>query len=325
MYKIKSPIGDIIEIPDEVKSKYPNLENTTYIRDYYLENGYVLIKNLIPKKECDIAYQAYLQEVKPYKGFLYRQASGNPEKHIFTPKNLLLNSILNVQSLSSKNFPNFKEQSTRILSHSNIQKALQILFREQGKLVQSMFFEGNPSTWAHQDTYYLDAQEIGTMVGAWVALEDIHPGAGRFYIYPSSHKIDIQKNGGDFDIAYHHKRYKQLIIDIIKKQQLKCVAPMMEKGDVLFWNSKTIHGSLETTEAQYPRTSFTAHYIPKTMELLQYQSKIKSTALKIINGMPINMPKDQDRWLNQLIFKVETTFPKTFQTFKRLGIKLITR
>jgi hypothetical protein len=46
-----------------------------------------------------------------------------------------------------------------------------------GKLVQSMYFEGNPATWAHQDTYYLDSEHTGAMTAAWFAVEDIKPGA----------------------------------------------------------------------------------------------------------------------------------------------------
>jgi len=34
---------------------------------------------------------------------------------------------------------------------------------------------------------YLDAEEIGRMTAAWVAVEDIAPDAGRFFVYPKSH------------------------------------------------------------------------------------------------------------------------------------------
>ena len=50
-----------------------------------------------------------------------------------------------------------------------------------------MYFDGNPVTWPHQDIYYLDAEEIGRMTSAWVAVEDIAPDAGRFFVYPKSH------------------------------------------------------------------------------------------------------------------------------------------
>lgn len=44
-------------------------------------------------------------------------------------------------------------------------------------------------TWPYQDTYYLDAEEIGRMTAAWIAFEDIAPGARRFFVFPESHLI----------------------------------------------------------------------------------------------------------------------------------------
>jgi phytanoyl-CoA hydroxylase len=35
------------------------------------------------------------------------------------------------------------------------------------------------------------------MTAAWIAVEDIDEGAGRFFIYPGSHRIDLEKNSGE--------------------------------------------------------------------------------------------------------------------------------
>src|SRR3546814_11124767 len=85
------------------------------------------------------------------------------------------------------------------MTHPRVQDAVRTIRGEAGKIVQSMYFEGNPATWAHQDSYYLDAEVLGRMVGAWIAVEDIAPGAGRFFIYPGSHRLDVARNGGKVD------------------------------------------------------------------------------------------------------------------------------
>src|SRR4029077_18306883 len=103
-----------------------------------------------------------------------------------------------VHSMDPRHFLGFREASERVLSHSAMQDALDAVLGEPGKLVQSIYFHGNPATSPHQDTYYLDSAQIGSMTGAWIAAEDIAPGAGRFFVYPGSHKIDMQKNGGNF-------------------------------------------------------------------------------------------------------------------------------
>src|SRR3546814_4019491 len=163
----------------------------------------------------------------------------------------------------------------QVITHPNVQAVLPSIIGETGKLVQSMYFQGNSATWAHQDTYYLDAEEIGRMCAGWFAMEDIAPGAGRFYIYPKSHLINMAKNGGDIDIAFNHGRYKKVLIDVIRNHGLDCRAPALQQGDVLFGSAKTIHGSLATTQPRRSRSSYTAHYIPAPSRFLQFQSRIR--------------------------------------------------
>jgi phytanoyl-CoA hydroxylase len=162
------------------------------------------------------------------------------------------------------------------------------------------------------------------MAAAWFAVEDIKPGGGRFYIYPRSHLYDVARNSGVYDIAFNHARYKDLVKRAIEDQGFECRAPALSKGDVLFFNAKTIHGSLESPEPQYSRRSFTAHYIPESHRMLQHQSTIKPLQLKCINGMNVNHPKDLSYFSNRTILVIETTFPKSFQLAKRLVTKAAT-
>ena len=327
-YKGTCPLGNPLSVPtaiDESTDPYLALKSDEAVRKYYDDNGYVVRRSLLPGALCDELLQHFKEEVKPYKGYIYRQASANPEKHKFTEHNYMLNSILNIQSVSSHTFPKFRKTGVDMLTHKNIQQVMKVLMGEDGKLMQSMYFEGNPVTWAHQDCYYLDSERDGAMIGIWLALEDIHPGGGRFYVYPTSHKIDIRKNGGDFDIAFHHDRYKDLVKNIIRKFDLKCQAPMLKKGDVLFWGSKTIHGSLTSFEPQYSRNSITGHYIPDSTRFLSLQSFIRPTKLKKVNGINVFSPKDLDETKNRAILSIETTFPKAFQFAKKIAIKLATR
>ena len=329
VYVTKAFNGREIFIPESVdveSDPYLKLDSDESIKNYYLDNGYVVIRGAVPTDLCVHARAAYEKEVKGSKRPLYRQTtSGAPERHRFTQRGFMENSILNVHDLRTDWFPEFKRDSMEVLTHQNIQKSLKTILGEPGQLVQSMYFEGNPATWPHQDTYYLDSENIGSMVAVWVAVEDIKPGAGRFYVYPGSHKIDIKKNGGDFDIAFNHDRYKKLTASLIENKQLAVSAPALRQGDVLFWNSKTIHGSLPTSQAEYSRSSFTGHYIPASHRFLQFQSRIKSFRSRVVNNMRVNHPKDQDQFANRLMLDIETAFPRSFQTVKNVAIKVVTR
>ncbi|MCI0637560.1 MAG: phytanoyl-CoA dioxygenase family protein [Gemmataceae bacterium] len=325
-FPITDPLGQTITIPKSVKDDfaYFNLADATGIRSYYDREGYVVVRGLIDPDACDHAHAAFEREVKPSKRYIYRQASADPECNVFTGYGFMLNSIVNVQSVDPNHFPEFRRSGLEIITSSGLQAVLRILFGEPGKLVQSMYFEGNPATWAHQDTYYLDSERIGAMTAAWFAVENIEPGAGRYYVYPKSHLVDMVKNGGDFDIAFNHGRYKDLVKQIIHDEGFECRAPALAKGDVLFWNGKTIHGSLETPDGHFSRRSFTGHYIPESHRFLQFQSVIKPLKLKSINGMSVHHPKDLANFLNRSILAVETTFPKSFKLLKRLAIKTVT-
>lgn len=326
-YSIRAPHGEMIEIPREVDERedpYLRLKGMDDIRAYYEAEGYVIIRGAIPAALCDEARAAFAREVRPYPGYIYRQATAVPEKNVFTEHGHVLNSLLNIQDLDRRAFPRFRAAGLRILTHEGVQRVVRGLFGEGGTMVQSMYFEGNPATWAHQDTYYLDSTEIGRMAAVWVAVEDIHPGAGRFYVYPRSHLIDMAKNGGDFDIAFNHDRYKSLILDTIRSHNLVCRAPALRKGDLFFWAARTMHGSLETTSNR-SRSSFTGHFVPSSTRLLQFQSRPRRMKIRDVHGVPVHHPKDQNLLTNRIMLDLETSFPTAFHRAKQLAIKVVTR
>lgn len=326
-YKIKDPLGQTMTTPVSLidDSPYFGPHDARAIRAYYEAEGYVVIRGLIDPQACDLANEAFEKEVKPSSNFIYRQQTSNPERHVFDKSGFMLNAIQNIQSIDPICFPQFRKLGSDIVTSPKLQAVLRTLYGEPAKMAQSMCFEGNLATWAHQDSYYLDSEKIGAMVGAWFALEDIRPGAGRFFVYPKSHVYDIARNGGHYDIAFNHGRYKEMVRRILEEQGFECRAPFLGKGDVLLWNAKTIHGSLETLQPSFSRRSFTSHYIPQSHRLLQFQSIIKPMHLKKINGMDVNHPKDQASLKNRAILAAESRFPKPILALKKLAIKALTR
>lgn len=126
-----------------------------------------------------------------------------------------------------------------------------------------MFFDQNTKTPAHQNWYYLDSLPNGHLLAGWFALEDTQEAAGRFYVLPKIHLIDFDLTA-DEQVSTHV--YVNKINEYVDTHAHEINAPALEKGDVLFWNSLTIHGSLPTQDSKYFRKSLTAHYLPS-----QYQ------------------------------------------------------
>lgn len=328
MFSIPAPHGGRIEIPttpaDETIA-YPSMDDPAAIRRYYEQEGYVVVRGVVDHASCDEMRGVFSAEVKPFDGYIYRQATANPERHVITKHGYMLNSILNVHAVDPRAFPTFRQTGCNLITNAALQPLVRGILGEPGKIVQSMYFEGNPATWAHQDTYYLDSEKLGAMSAVWIALEDIEPGAGRFFVYPRSHLLDLALNRGDMSIASNHAGYKQLVIDIIRNNALECRAPALRKGDVLFWNAKTIHGSMETTQPEKSRSSVTAHYIPESTRFLQFQTRVKALNLSTINGMQVHTPKDMANPIQRLVMGVETRFPTAFTSLKRAGVRMVTR
>ena len=291
--------------------------------DYYNANGYVVLRGLVPAGATAAARAAFAEQIKPFDGFIYRQTTARAERHKFNDLGYVVNPVLNVQSVSSRHFAEFRKATLACLTHPNVSAALTALFHEKPKIVQTMYFEGNTATWPHQDSYYLDSETLGEMCAGWLALEDIAPNAGRFFVCPTSHRIDVETNGGDFDVAYHHERYKALMVDMMRDLKLTVTAPALREGDMLFWNSKTIHGSLDSPSAHSSRQSLTAHYIPESSNFMQLQSRVLPLKLVDFGGVNVAQVKSQDVALNRWILWVEGHFPQIVYPVKKLLVKAV--
>jgi phytanoyl-CoA hydroxylase len=329
MIALTTPRGLPVRVP-EVLSEDPSPRFAAHerdeIRDYYRENGYAIVQSVFSKADCDTQRKFWEEEVKPFRGYIYRQATGKVEKHVLNDRGWVMNPILNLQSVDPKRFGKFRAFATEsLLAAPRLRDLFAALLGDSPKIVQSMYFEGNSATWEHQDSYYLDSERVGEMAAAWIAMEDIAPRAGRFFICPGSHKVRLDEHGAANNIAEHHDVYIASVVEKIKNLNLDIRAPLLEKGDVLFWNSLTIHGSLDSQDPLRSRSSVTCHAIPGSRQFLQWQVRLMDLITDDVNGTRVYRPKDLRHLKNRLVFRVETAFPSLFYWAKRTAIKQIMR
>jgi phytanoyl-CoA hydroxylase len=327
MLELKTPRGLPVRVPEtlaEDPSLRFNPDELRQIKTYYEENGYVIVRKLFSADVCDAQRRLWEEEVKPFAGYIYRQATGKAEKHVLNQNGWVMNPILNLQSVDPRRFPKFRRHATEaVLASSNLRDLFTGLFGEPPKVVQSMYFEGNSATWEHQDSYYLDSEKIGEMAAAWIAIEDIAAKAGRFFICPESHKFRLDEHGLENNIAQHHEKYILSVVNKIRELNLQIRAPVLQKGDVLFWNSFTIHGSLNTQDPLRSRSSITCHAIPGSRKFLHHQILVWDVETDTINGTKIFRPKDLSALKSRLIFQVETRLPSLFYWAKRKAVKQV--
>jgi phytanoyl-CoA hydroxylase len=329
MIELRTPRGLKVAVPEsssEDPSPKFDLANRDAIRSYYRDNGYVIVRGLVSPADCERLRTLWAQEIKSSRAYIYRQATAKAERHVFNEQGWVMNPILNLQSVDPRRYPAFRDFAVRkILTASGLVQAFGVLLGEPPKIVQSMYFEGNSATWEHQDSYYLDSEQIGAMTAAWIALEDIAATAGRFFISPRSHQIDLGHQSLKNNIADNHEVYIQSVVQKMRELGLAIRAPYLQRGDVLFWNSWTIHGSLATQDPSHSRASVTCHAIPESHRFLQLQTRIMKLYLTRANGINVHCPKDLRRAKNRAIFYFETHYPDTFYWAKRSGIKWLFR
>ncbi len=329
MIRINTPNGIPVDVPqtdaEDVSTKF-GVDQIDAARAYYETEGYVVFKGLIDSDACDSIRALWEAEVKPFGGPIYRQATARAERHVTNGQGWIMNPILNLQSVDPAHFPNFRSFAVdRILTSGALQTVARHFLKDAPKIVQSMYFEGNSATWEHQDSYYLDSEQVGSMMAAWIAVEDISATAGRFFICPKSHLIDLGEQDIYNNIADNHDVYIGKVVDVIRDRGMEVRAPKLDKGDVLIWNAWTIHGSLASHDVAQARSSITCHMIAAKDRFLQLQTRVLDLPTDMVNGAHVFRPKDQARPANRAMLWAESSFPGPFYWLKRQAVKAAIR
>ena len=332
MLETITPIKTNVNLPetldedDSYFSKADLTSNPEAIREYYDEHGFVVIRGLISRAMCAQVRERYTADVRESRIPILRQKNMRYERNTLDADGFLANPIFNVQDLGSRSLGPFRKAVLDILTNEATASATaKLLGGTHTKVIQSMFFEAPAGTWAHQDTYYQDsAAGLGGCVAGWFALEDIDAGAGRFYVCPGSHRnVEPLKNAGEYNFATGHAAYQSAMLAMMRANGLALVAPYLAAGDVLFWNSLTVHGSLPASRPGVSRTSLTAHYLRRDDEMLQFHSRIRKQRMTTYNTMSIGLLHDQDLLHNRLIREAAFHLPGPYMTARRLALRTV--
>jgi len=326
MLFLKTKNGFTCEVPETSKEDLvPKFNITSDIHEakkYYEENGFVVLKKVLRKEDCKNLINSWDKEVKGFKGYMYRQATAKLEKNLFNDCNWVMNPILNLQSLNSQTFPSLRRGFENFVASNKILgNFIKSVIKDKPMIVQSMYFEGNSVTWEHQDSYYLDDESVGGMVAGWIALENIKANAGRFFVCAKSHLDDFSEMSINNNIVDSHDVFIENVNKQIKKNKYTIFAPKLDCGDVLLWNSLTIHGSLDSQSKTHSRSSITFHAIRSSSKFLVLRNTLRNLDFDVNYPFNIYRPKDQNKKRYRLIFYFESNFPKIFYWVKKFAIK----
>ena len=118
----------------------------------------------------------------------------------------------------------------------------------------------------HTDTGPLTLTEPMSLVGSWLALEDVRPHSGEFQFVPGSHRApELLHHGTDKGHHGDHDEYYKILtatLDWSEERGFKTESFMAKKGDVLIWHGDLLHGGAPIEDPTRTRKSFIAHLMP---------------------------------------------------------------
>lgn len=226
----------------------------------YRRDGWVKVPGLIDGARIDALLTAYAFDLLSSRSKFFRQNTNRYEPNDIDGHGHVINSFLDPHHYRS--VPRLRQAVLDILFDPALKAALAEATGHAGlDLMQSMLFDKNAATPPHQDWWYLDSVPNGELAAAWIALEDIPAEAGRFYLMSGTHEMKLH----DDLRSLRHDTWLALMKAYVDSHAGGVEAPEMRKGDVIIWNSRTIHGALPTQNPALSRKSLTAHYLPDGM------------------------------------------------------------
>lgn len=268
---------------------------------YYAEYGYVVVPNLVSTLEIGALLDLYRRQIAPSHYPFFRQNTNAYEPNRLTGSGYVRQSFLDIHDY--QRYSEFSRQARNIFCSDSILNALrEITSFENFNLMQTMLFDLNAATPAHQDWYYLDSIPNGHLTAAWIALEDIDERAGRFYVVPGSQQLDF---GAKLE-GRTHAAWLQEVRNYVESRPQQVIAPPLRCGDVLFWNSRTVHGSLPTQDEKFSRKSLTAHYLPSQFSFGNIFSTKSDIHYKEHQGVRFYRNQPDYSILNRVKFFVKT-------------------
>jgi phytanoyl-CoA hydroxylase len=283
---------------------------------HYARHGYVVVRNLVPRSNIQALLALYAQQIVPSRHPFFRQNTNTYEPNKLSKHGYVQQSFLDIHDYAK--YPSFSRSAREIFCAPSMMEALgRITGFKTFSLMQTMMFDRNTETPGHQDWYYLDSVPGGNLIAGWIALEDIDERAGRFYVLRGSH----QREFGARLAGCTHTDWLAVIRAYIDSRPEDVSAPALRAGDVLFWNSRTVHGSSPTLDEAFSRKSLTAHYLPEGFEFGNLFAVKRNIPYKSHLGVPFyrNQP-DFTHW-NRLKFAVKTrayNYPKLRETLRSM-------
>jgi phytanoyl-CoA hydroxylase len=234
-------------------------------KHFFDEQNYIICRNVLDANQIDALVNFYDSWIVNTKDYKYLRQSGNWEYSDFTDAGGVKNCFLNPHSYINNSNGKLARNILSLIENSSVAQSLsEISQHKKFNLYQTMLFD-HATTGPHQDWIYLDSRPNGHLIAAWIALENTYQDGIRFYVYPGTHQFKPSA-GYDYKSNQSHSDLFRLFIEeineLLASKRYDMYAPPLQKGDVFFWGSRIIHGSVSGINPNLRRRSIAAHFVP---------------------------------------------------------------
>ena len=204
---------------------------------FYHENGYLILKNVIPEALID----STIQDI----GGKY------PNK-------------MNEEPLRQQDLWVDKADVKQIATYPKILETLKYLYGRETIPFQTLNFKYGTQQRAHSDSIHFSCLPARYMCGVWLAMEPTNDQNGALFYYPKSHRLP-EYNYYDIGIKAHDKTdhysdYETFVENLMANHKIERKELYIEKGDALIWSSNLIHGGTPIRTDGLTRWSQVTHY-----------------------------------------------------------------
>lgn len=138
------------------------------------------------------------------------------------------------------------------------------IFGQSSVAFQSLFYEYGSRLPLHRDAAYFPLEPAAHLLGAWIALEDVHPDSGPLAYIPKSHRLPyFEFEDGRIAIRPEQESYfpahrfnmAQCVEEGLAEQLFKA-----RQGEVMIWHASLIHGGSRPADSRRTRRSLVVHF-----------------------------------------------------------------
>lgn len=125
MLEAIAPTGALMRIPENLKEDRPYFrpDCLAEARTFYEEQGYVVLRGLVPADLCPRVRAVFDSSVRASRIAMLRQKNMRYERNAFDGHGFLQNPIFNVQDLGSRSLGAFRDAALNVLTHRAVAAA----------------------------------------------------------------------------------------------------------------------------------------------------------------------------------------------------------